>query len=265
MDTIEGKVQKLQELSRKQKKINEFKQDIASILGSADMNEKKQIAEKMSTIKYESMDQARNLQFIVPHVVKELYDHDGPKGEFIIPKKEPVVVEPIPIIEPVVEPTAVIENNPEPTKTKPIINPEHKEKSILTKKQEQIKNRREKRKLKKDNKSKSKPDPVSKPEPVEIEDSEGNKPQKKKNLLERRKEKKQANEKSKAEREKVQEEQKQLANRIKEKEQEIENEPDNDKKIDLELDLNELVTQNEKLKDNLGRQKKRRIRLNIAP
>ncbi len=88
MDTIEHKVQQLKELSKKQKKLNEVKQDIADILGSADMEEKKKIAEKMAQTPYENMEHARNLQFIVPYIVKELYDHDGQKGEFIIPKKE---------------------------------------------------------------------------------------------------------------------------------------------------------------------------------
>ena len=87
MGTIEKKVHELQELSRQQKKINEIKQDIANILGNADMDEKKKIAEQMSKMEYENMNQARNLQFIVPNLVKELYEHEGPKWEFILPKK----------------------------------------------------------------------------------------------------------------------------------------------------------------------------------
>lgn len=88
MGTIETKIHQLQELSRQQKKVNEIKQDIADILGNADMDEKKKIAEQMSKMEYENMHQARNLQFIVPNLVKELYDHEGPKWEFVIPKKE---------------------------------------------------------------------------------------------------------------------------------------------------------------------------------
>ncbi len=97
MDTIEKKVQKLKELSRKQKKLNEIKQDIADILGNANIKEKKKIAEKMSKTTVEDINQERNLQFIVPHIVKELYEHNGPKGEFILPKKvkpvEPIAEE----------------------------------------------------------------------------------------------------------------------------------------------------------------------------
>jgi len=108
MDTIEKKVQKLKELSRKQKKLNEIKQDIADILGNADIKEKKKIAEKMSKTTVEDIHQERNLQFIVPHIVKELYEHNGPKGEFILPKKvkpvEPIAEEVEPIVETPVEP-----------------------------------------------------------------------------------------------------------------------------------------------------------------
>src|SRR5574344_232137 len=106
MNTIENKVQQLKELSKKQKKISEFKQDIADILGNTDMEGKKQIAEKMSKMEYENMNHARNLQFIVPHIVKESYDHNGPKGEFVIPPKV------VPVEQPIVEPIEPIIEEP---------------------------------------------------------------------------------------------------------------------------------------------------------
>lgn len=133
-DVIENKVHQLKELSKKQKKLSEIKQDIADILGNTNIEEKKKIAEKMSAMPYENMNQARNLQFIVPHVVKELYDHEGPKGEFIIPKKEPVIT-PTPIEEPVIEAVEPITEKTEPTienkkkeKTREIVEPVVEEK-----------------------------------------------------------------------------------------------------------------------------------------
>lgn len=112
MGTIESKVLKLQEISKKPLNLNAFKQDIADILGSADMEEKKQIAEKMSKMEYENMNHARNLQFIVPHIVKESYDHNGPKGEFVIPPKAVPVEQPI--AETVSEPVVGSVIQPEP-------------------------------------------------------------------------------------------------------------------------------------------------------
>lgn len=112
MGTIESKVLKLQEISKKPLNLNAFKQDIADILGSADMEEKKQIAEKMSKMEYENMNHARNLQFIVPHIVKESYDHNGPKGEFVIPPK--VIPLEQPIAETVSEPVVGSVIQPEP-------------------------------------------------------------------------------------------------------------------------------------------------------
>lgn len=115
METIESKVEKLQTLSKKQAKLDEIKQNIADILWWADIEEKKKIAEKMSKTTIEDINQKRNLQFIVPHIVKELYEHEGPKGGFTIPKK----VEPIqPIIRE--EPESIEEDITEKKKEKPI-------------------------------------------------------------------------------------------------------------------------------------------------
>ncbi len=113
METIESKVEKLQSLSKKQAKLDKIKQDIADILWWADIEEKKKIAEKMSKTTIEDINQKRNLQFIVPHIVKELYEHEGPKGGFSIPKK----VEPIqPIIRE--EPESIEEDITEKKKEK---------------------------------------------------------------------------------------------------------------------------------------------------
>jgi len=81
----------------------------------------------MSNIKYENMEHAKNLHFIVPRLVKELYEHEGPKGEFIVPKKkqEPVgesIQEPI--VESVQEPVVT----QEPVVVKPVKKPVIKKK-----------------------------------------------------------------------------------------------------------------------------------------
>ncbi len=105
MDTIESKVQQLKELSKKKEKLEKIKQDIADILGNADMNEKLQIVKKMSKIKPEDDNQKLNLGFILPNIVKENY---GPEIERKIPKKvepiEPIAEEVKPEIETVIEP-----------------------------------------------------------------------------------------------------------------------------------------------------------------
>ena len=84
MDAIENKIQELKELSKKQKKISEYKKDIADILWNANMDEKAEIAKRMSKIQPTNEDQETNLGFIVPHIVKENY---GPKMEVKIHEK----------------------------------------------------------------------------------------------------------------------------------------------------------------------------------
>ena len=108
MDAIKDKVQQLKELSRKKEKLDQIKQDIADILGNADMDEKKKIAEEMSKIEYEDSNQARNLQFIVPHVIKEFY---GPEIELKKQKKEEPKIEK--------EVTEQRKGIPEPAKAEP--------------------------------------------------------------------------------------------------------------------------------------------------
>jgi hypothetical protein len=43
------------------------------------LDEKKNIAQQVGQINAEDINQDRNLQFITPHIVKELYEHDGNK------------------------------------------------------------------------------------------------------------------------------------------------------------------------------------------
>ncbi len=174
MDIIENKVQQLKELSKKQKKLNEIKHDIADILGNANMDEKKQIAEKMSSMEYENIQQARNLQCIIPHIVKELYEHDGPKGEFVIPKKisEPIVEKPEPIVEepiietqePIIEEPVIEESiieTPEPIIEEPIAEKAPKKKVFSWKK---LRQRKKKETTEEETIT---PEPViEKPEPV---------------------------------------------------------------------------------------------------
>lgn len=121
MGTIETKIHQLQELSRQQKNVNKIKQDIADILGNTDMEEKKKIAEQMSKMEYENMNQARNLQFIVPNLVKELYDHEGPKWEFVIPKNNLEIKNTEPTIETIVEPTIETKIEKKQAVVKPIV------------------------------------------------------------------------------------------------------------------------------------------------
>lgn len=114
MGTIESKVLKLQELSKEKMDVNQIAKDIADILGNSDINEKKQIAEMVGKTNIETVQQKRNLQFIVPHVVKELYEYEGREkdlNETITKKKEDIAkkkVEPIETVsEPVVEPIVI--------------------------------------------------------------------------------------------------------------------------------------------------------------
>jgi myosin heavy subunit len=146
MDTIEAKVHKLQELSKKQKKLDEIKQDIADILWGADSEEKKKIAEKMSKTPVEDINQKRNLQFIVPHVVKELYEHNGPKGSFVVPLKKIEPVKPIEEEEtiPEEETEEIIEEKEK--KTSKIKKTKEKIKNIKTKTKERYKERQKKAK-----------------------------------------------------------------------------------------------------------------------
>lgn len=138
-DVIENKIHQLKELSKKQKKLSEIKKDIADILGNANMDEKKEIAKEMSKIPYENIHQARNLQFIVPHIVKELYDHEGQKGEFVIPKKTPIITTPI------IEDTPIIEETSEEKK-------EEKKKEEKKEKKEEKKEKKEEKKEEKNKK-----------------------------------------------------------------------------------------------------------------
>lgn len=117
MDTIENKVQQLKELSQKQKKISEFKQDIADILWNANMDEKAKIAKEMSKIQPKDDEQEMNLGFIVPHIVKENY---GPEIELKIPKKQ--IVTPKPVIKQ--------ENIPEKPEVEPVV---QKQESVVKK------------------------------------------------------------------------------------------------------------------------------------
>lgn len=130
MDTIENKVQQLKELSQKQKKISEFKQDIADILWNANMDEKAKIAKEMSKIQPKDDEQEMNLGFIVPHIVKENY---GPEIELKIPKKQIVTPEPVikqenipekPEVEPVVKKVEPVVQKQEPVVKKEVIEDE---------------------------------------------------------------------------------------------------------------------------------------------
>jgi hypothetical protein len=87
MSNIETKIQQFKELSKKKKTINEMKQDIADILANTTKEEQTMIAEKLGKTKYEDIEHARNLQFIVPNIVKDRYEHNGQKWEFLISKK----------------------------------------------------------------------------------------------------------------------------------------------------------------------------------
>ena len=135
MGTIESKVLKLQELSKEKMDVNQIAKDIADILGNSDINEKKQIAEMVGKTNIETVQQKRNLQFIVPHVVKELYEYEGREkdlNETITKKKEDIAkkkVEPVetvsePVEQPIVEPVEPIIEEPiaEPV-SEPVVEP----------------------------------------------------------------------------------------------------------------------------------------------
>ncbi len=116
MDTIEQKIEQLKKLSKKQKTLNEFKQDIADILSNTDKEAQKKIAEWVSKMKYENIEHARNLQLIVPNIIKDNYEHNGKKGEFIqahhMSTERETIADKADTLDKVWEPEIIVQKNP---------------------------------------------------------------------------------------------------------------------------------------------------------